>query len=515
VHFERSETIEGISPNAVLSSLETHLRAVSLEVVRAGVRLTAYGIGPSPRSVNPNDKTVVLARSPDGMGLTTVLEIAVDYQASALLGNAAQDEVVWGKVSWALEEMRNDLRMRPLFSESQRRSSQHLKATDSGLRRAVATESRVPEVRVQEPAAAVEMMSAVPGVMAAAVEAPIQVEIEAEKEAAPVQLPAETVVEPEPAEAALEEPVVDHLVGEERLVLEPERVMEPAPEVASSVADPELLAEPVLATRGEAGAAEEKIAEVGEEPVVAGPAQGAGVAPVLWGSMLRDMESERQSRRGGWIAGLVVLLLAVGAGAGYGWLHQDWVRTEWGVGRTFALQTAHRWGIVAAAEPVAEGGAQLSPSQETGSSAGASASPSAPALTAAESEAAAQSRLNEQNVVQWVQNWAGAMNAADADAQAAYYSDPVEHYLSRGRVSLAEVKQDQELAIEDRVGGFSLKVEDVVVEAQSSTQAWVRLVKHYTLQQEGSAAMERRVRSTLHLRKINGAWRIVEERDLA
>jgi ketosteroid isomerase-like protein len=107
------------------------------------------------------------------------------------------------------------------------------------------------------------------------------------------------------------------------------------------------------------------------------------------------------------------------------------------------------------------------------------------------------------------------MNAADADAQAAYYSDPVEHYLSRGRVSLAEVKQDQELAIEDRVGGFSLKVEDVVVEAQSSTQAWVRLVKHYTLQQEGSAAMERRVRSTLHLRKINGAWRIVEERDLA
>jgi hypothetical protein len=102
VKFELTEIVAVANPDEVLRVLEQQLRFVAGDVVRTKWQVTAYGIGPSPRTVNRRDTTVIEGHAVEG---TTVLQVSVTYQASALLGNAPQDDIVRSKIggtsAWA------------------------------------------------------------------------------------------------------------------------------------------------------------------------------------------------------------------------------------------------------------------------------------------------------------------------------------------------------------------------------------------------------------------------------
>jgi hypothetical protein len=111
MRFEVRETVPTPDCETVLRVLEGCLRDVSTEIVRKEQQITFYGLGPSPRSVNPHDTTVIFA---DVENNQTILEAYVMFQASALLGETAQDEVVRLKIDQIFQQMKTQLDMQEM-----------------------------------------------------------------------------------------------------------------------------------------------------------------------------------------------------------------------------------------------------------------------------------------------------------------------------------------------------------------------------------------------------------------
>ena len=100
------ETVEHPDADHVLRTLEHFLREVSLETVRTEDQLIVYGLGPSFRTMNPKDTTIVRATSQPS---ATTLHAEANFLASALAGNAAQDEIVRSKIERAFESLKTEL----------------------------------------------------------------------------------------------------------------------------------------------------------------------------------------------------------------------------------------------------------------------------------------------------------------------------------------------------------------------------------------------------------------------
>jgi hypothetical protein len=90
-------------PELVLRALETCLRDVSSEVARHGDQITLHGLGPSPRAVNLQDTTVLSVSAEDDK---TIINADVSFQASSVLGDVSQDEVVREKLEQVFDQMR-------------------------------------------------------------------------------------------------------------------------------------------------------------------------------------------------------------------------------------------------------------------------------------------------------------------------------------------------------------------------------------------------------------------------
>ena len=114
----------------------------------------------------------------------------------------------------------------------------------------------------------------------------------------------------------------------------------------------------------------------------------------------------------------------------------------------------------------------------------------------------------------WLESWADAMRGEDAGEQASFYADPMEHYALKSNVSNADVWLDKKNAIQSRPTGWTVKLEDVVVEPRPDASMRVRLTKHYTSQSDGGSVSERLIHSQLKLRKIDGQWKITSEQNL-
>src|ERR1700678_2820207 len=82
------------------------LRDISKEVVRSGDQITLRGLGPSPRAVNYNDKTILSVSAEDDK---TIISADVSFQASAFLGEASQDVVVRSKLEQVFEQMKSQI----------------------------------------------------------------------------------------------------------------------------------------------------------------------------------------------------------------------------------------------------------------------------------------------------------------------------------------------------------------------------------------------------------------------
>lgn len=113
-----------------------------------------------------------------------------------------------------------------------------------------------------------------------------------------------------------------------------------------------------------------------------------------------------------------------------------------------------------------------------------------------------------------VDDWAAAMNSRDAAAQAAFYANPVERYFLRHNLTRAEVKADKQAAIDRRKGDWAVKMESVKVTRANDKTAKARLIKHYTVKEDGKTASEWFVPSALQMTRANGRWQITSERDL-
>lgn len=113
-----------------------------------------------------------------------------------------------------------------------------------------------------------------------------------------------------------------------------------------------------------------------------------------------------------------------------------------------------------------------------------------------------------------VDDWAAAMNSRDAAAQAAFYADPVERYFLRHNLNRDQVKADKQAAIDRRKGDWAVKMESIKITRPDDKSARARLIKHYTVKEDGKTASEWFVPSVLLMTRANGRWQITSERDL-
>ncbi len=106
------------------------------------------------------------------------------------------------------------------------------------------------------------------------------------------------------------------------------------------------------------------------------------------------------------------------------------------------------------------------------------------------------------------------MRTRDSNAQAAFYADTVEQYVGKYDVSRDAVRRDREATIRMRKGLWTMKMEKVVIERQTKSEAQVRLVKHFIDEPVPSEVMESFVPIRLTLKRADGGWRITSEQDL-
>ncbi|GAC1356629.1 MAG: hypothetical protein NVSMB3_02910 [Acidobacteriaceae bacterium] len=203
-----------------------------------------------------------------------------------------------------------------------------------------------------------------------------------------------------------------------------------------------------------------------------------GEAPVREPEVLPEA-GERHWRKGA-VAALAVVAALIALGA-YALTHRDWAQAQYD--SLMSMVYGNEPAATTTGAPVSSG---AKPQGQT---------------------------AHEANVRTWVDDWAEAMRSNDAAGQAFFYADPVDQYFLRSHVNKDYVLRDKRSGIQARKPGFTFAVENVVVETQTDTEAMVRLVKRYSIGSRSGAPSIRLVRSILKLRKVNGAWKIAEERD--
>jgi ketosteroid isomerase-like protein len=520
------ERLPDTDPDAVLRAMEEGLREVSTEVLREGSRITLAGLGPSPRIKNRRDRTVIEVRAEDGV---TTVEVDVTYQASAFLGDASQDAVVQAKLGRIFEEMRMQLGLpatervpvavsEPGEAAAERFSVARYSAEING-NGAHGGESPVALAEKSASTEAEKLVEAVP--VAVVMPASVAVlEVPEETAAAAVATSAATGTPPEASVVVIEE---DKPAGEETqviglakdgLVKDGPAKDEPAKEVQGSSpalvvpgelevvrASSGLTPPAVLPLPGQPSAAASLVLVEREKTVsiasgLAAKEKSARSPEIVKargfsGSLMNSAPEEepagssRLLRWSAWIAAIIVLVLAPAA-----WLYLP---------QHFGAETEQR----------APSAAPQNTQQAT--------VPPAPAVLQppVATEPVASQPGSEEDPEAVVKDWESAMRATDADKQAAFYADPVERYFLRHNVAKDQVVADKQAAIDRRQGEWSVTMERVAItQHKDSSTAVVRLVKHFSVRQDGKLTSQWFIPSQLQMKRADGRWQITSERDL-
>jgi hypothetical protein len=430
------------------------------------------GLGPSPRSKNKNDNTVFHVNAENG---ETVIVGEVNFQASALLGDASQEDVVRSKLHDLFEQMRAQIDLDAL------RVATYAAARKSAAGTAVVDRSDEPDVdalraskRSEEkmtssvaPETLIEAMTAAPDLVwgAAALAAEPQVE----------NIPSNTKDEPE-------------RVITSKKTFESEQSAD-----AEQTSAPEQRAQPRF--YGEPDLPESDLPE--EEPT-----WQARTAP--YRIRIEDDLTPGWKRFALWTTMLLALLAAGGEGYFY-WSHGE-----------FYWPREFNWphlDIAKSPAPVAAPAVGVAPNPvpKLDARRAAETVPAKPAPLPESTPASAATSSAELKL--WLQNWAASMRTKDANAQAAFYADTLDRYLNQRNVSREAVLRDREATNRMRKGLWTVKMEDVVIERQTGSEAEVRLVKHFMDEQETSEILESFVPTRLTLKRLNGEWKITSEQD--
>ena len=431
MRFQTTGRVPCEDAEMVLAVLEDRLHTLAHTVVREGRRITLFGLGPSPRAVNPRDKTMIDVSAADGV---TKIDADVTFQASAFVGDVPQDEIVLEKLERVFEEIKAELGLRA------RRETQ---APVPLLQKVIPIESAAVErdVAVASAPEVAEILEEMVGTVAEDVSSAVVEEAPvAEIEEPPAAAPIARVDEQRPVEVV---PIV---------------VADPMP---SAAVEPEPIA--------------------GAEPSIFLAAETTERAAKRWPATaaLGVGEEERvERRRTWWLAAAACAAVAAVLGAPY-------------------LLEAHK------------------PSESADRPVPVATQPAPTVATVAAPAKGAKPPLpgEAEDPAEVVKQWGVAMQSRDAAGQAAFYADPVDRYFLQHNVGKDTVLADKQAAIDTRKGSWTVKMERVKVD-RSGDLATVSLVKHFQMQQEGEPASEWFIPSQLKLKRVDGRWRIVSERDL-
>jgi hypothetical protein len=437
----------------VLRALEMLLRDISSEVVRAGNEITLHGLGPSPRAMNYRDITVLVVSAEDDK---TVIKADVTFQASAFLGDASQDAVVRSKLEQVFEQVKSQVNL----------------------------EKKRSEATAAAPSEAADLSSVSEAIAAASLAAHAFAEAAPEPVAADI---GEGMAASEVAEAS----AVALLERPEESVESLEDAVAPVPSAEEELSQDESVTAVTMLP-----ALEDGTEILDEEPLV---------SPELELVHSRQMfadEFEEKSSRLIWLVPAIaaVLLLAAGAasqrfrGQAAGWYSKVIELRHSSVAKT----------TTAVAPGVSETATTGTNTATTGTATATTVQPTAPVV--------AQTTSVDPKV--WVESWAASMRGRDPAAQASFYADPVERYIDQKNVSNAALLAEKRADIARRHGLWTFKLNDVVVESKTASEASVRLVKHYMVETEPSQVSELFVKTRLQLKLINGQWKIISEREI-
>jgi hypothetical protein len=110
VRFQISETIYTADPQRVRRFFESCIRElateVAIEVTPSSDEVVLHGLGPSPISINRRDIAVFRIRSE---AHKTIVDGDITFQASSMLGDLAQDNVVRLKLEAVFEKLRTQV----------------------------------------------------------------------------------------------------------------------------------------------------------------------------------------------------------------------------------------------------------------------------------------------------------------------------------------------------------------------------------------------------------------------
>lgn len=485
MRFQTNDTLDAADASLVLLTLERNLRCLSLDVVRSGHEIRAYGIGPSPRPINARNTSVFRAEA--GEDGRVVLVGDVEFQASALMDGSAQEPAVRSKIENAVRVTKAELAMNQIAAT------------------AVAS-SRAP-VAVATP---VLVMSAPDPALREASRAARQV---GEKDAG---LPRSRAFaagagdRSQRQEAFANRPHAGFVGGiQARSVDQPRpsqkglgRVLRGAGRypLVTAAAVLMLLVATYLFGRLEARGSAEVAGGSGRVTEVAPPPeeqlQYDDPAPAPKAS---PATSGNASATPAQIGGAPALKV------------RRRITDIPGRGEVVPAPIAHgepRLGLAAASAPsafvVPVGLGAPSPA-----SVRSVPLPRAPASVAEALSVSSDAALGDR-----LEQWAASMRSTDATQQASFYAGHLDRYFLKTDVSHDFVLRDKAdfLRRGKRVELFDL--ENVAIKDQTDSAARIRLVKHYVvLAGRAGPASEKMVRSELNLRKIDGTWEITGERD--
>jgi ketosteroid isomerase-like protein len=524
--FEICETVETTDHEMVLRALELCSREVSSEVVREGDRIMVHGLGPSPRAKNVHDTTVFCVNAEDDK---TVINGEVSFQASALLGDQPQGDVVRSKLDELFSQLKAQI---DLVS---RRGTLGTMAGASN--------------------------STAPPVMEAAKHSPVRNGVLVEERAVTVAEPmGPNVLNGMPKSGfvdvvgggrsklaaylgSIAEP--EHRVEVERTVglgqgAELEQTSLPKQNGhrddvwltdLRQIIDSDLHARTVLdVDELPPTIDEEEVPAIVEDPPTTQAYTRTTAHTVELSTAPDEEETPARKRVAVWVTGLVLLVLVA---AGSYSVYRS--RTSSVVPPVSTIQQSGPTiqPSIPTVEPPAQTAEPAVPMIEQATPTGQQPAPpiqhpaavatnpapttvltdAKPLLPPTQSEVVNPAvQVAEVNV--WLANWAAAMRTRDSNAQAAFYADTVDRYVGKNDVSRDAVRRDREATIRMRKGLWTMKMEKVVIERQTKSEAEVRLVKHFIRETAPSEIMESFVPTRLTLRRIDGSWRITSEEDL-
>jgi len=443
VRFQTNEAVAVQDPERVLRALETCLRDVSSEVVRYGDQITLHGLGPSPKAMNYQDTTVLSVSAEDDK---TIINADVSFQASAILGDVQQDEVVRSKLDHVFDQMRMQIDLESRAAAAYAKAMSQTTASSSSPLPDAPTSENAPVVA---PAASVGPTPVAP--------------LETKEE------PAEHLETPAAGPAAAPGPA-------------PRRAFVPL-----------------------------------REPQEAEEHWDGDAADALVAMLRREIQTEEEeldhSRRWTWLVAAIVALFLVAGG-----VYLLRFRNQTAASRsaaTVSAPTAPAQPVVAPAAPSSDAGARTVTKIDAATIGRPPASPDSSALPAPkDSSALPVPKVAVADPAVWLEGWAAAMRARDPVAQASFYADPVSQYIDRRNVSHDALVQAKRADIGRRHGDWTFSANNVVVESKTPSEATVQLVKHYMVKTGPSQVSEIFVKTRLHLKVVDGQWKIASEEEL-